>query len=175
MTDEPVIPAGPAPRDEAARAEARRQRQLHNVRVARITRLSLLVIGFLLAVIFGIAFWINPYDADGQPRTMATHTQLGMPPCNFVVMTGKPCPACGMTTSFALLVRGDVLASLKANWAGSLIAVLWALTMVWAIASGIKGRPLFIPRGKGEMVLTVSVGIVLTLMLARWGVVLISG
>ena len=58
---------------------------------------------------------------------MATHTQLGMPPCNFVVMTGKPCPACGMTTSFALLVRGDVRASLRANWAGTLIAVLWAV------------------------------------------------
>ena len=31
-----------------------------------------------------------------------------MPPCNFVLMTGKPCPSCGMTTSFALLVRGDI-------------------------------------------------------------------
>ena len=94
---------------------------------ARITRLSLLMIGALLAVIFGIAFWLNPYDADGQPLTMATHTQLGMPPCNFVVMTGKPCPACGMTTSFALLVRGEIGASLRANWAGTFIAVLWAL------------------------------------------------
>ena len=141
----------------------------------RVVRLSLLLIAALLAGIFAIAFWLNPYGSDGRPLTMATHTQLGMPPCNFIVLTGKPCPACGMTTSFALLVRGDVAASLRANWAGSLIAVLWALTMVWAIASGITGRPLFIPRGKGEMVLTVSVGIVLTLMLARWGVVLIGG
>lgn len=141
----------------------------------RIVRLSLLMVAVLLAGIFGIAFYLNPYDADGQPRTMGTHTQLGMPPCNFVMMTGKPCPACGMTTSFALLVRGDVMASLHANWAGSLIAVLWAATMIWALASGIAGRALFIPNGKGELCLTVTVGIVLTLMLGRWGVVLLGG
>jgi hypothetical protein len=79
-----------------------------------------------------------------------------------------------MTTSFALLVRGDLSASMRANWAGTLIAGLWALTMVWAIAGGIAGRPLFIPQGKGELILTVIVGIVLALMLVRWGVVLLT-
>ena len=143
--------------------------------VGRLTRASLLVVGALLAGIFGIAFWLNPYDANGQPRTMATHTQLGMPPCNFVLLTGKPCPSCGMTTSFALLVRGDIRASLHANWAGTLIAVLWAAIMVWAIASGIRGKPFFIPCGRGELILTAVVGVVLVLMLGRWTAVLIGG
>jgi hypothetical protein len=143
-------------------------------RTTRIVRASLLAIAVVLAGIFAIAFWLNPYDPDGRPRTMATHTQLGMPPCNFVILTGKPCPACGMTTSFALLVRGDISASMRANWTGTLIAVLWALTMVWAIAGVVAGRPLFIPNGKGELVLTIAVGIVLVLMLARWGLVLLS-
>lgn len=142
---------------------------------ARIVRWSLLVVALLLAGVFGIAFYLNPYDSDGQPRTMATHTQLGMPPCNFVVLSGNPCPACGMTTSFALLVRGEVIASLRANWAGTFIAVLWAATMVWALAGCIAGRALLIPAGKGEMYLTVTVGIVLTLMLVRWGFVLLGG
>jgi hypothetical protein len=150
-----------------------RARSRPGPRTTRIVRLSLLAIAALLAGIFAIAFWLNPYDSDGKPRTMATHTQLGMPPCNFVILTGKPCPACGMTTSFALLVRGDVSASLRANWTGTLIAVLWALTMVWAIAGGIAGRPLFIPTGKSELVLTIVVGIVLVLMLARWGAIML--
>ena len=150
-------------------------RRVPRPNTARIARLTLLLIAGLLAGVFAVAFYLNPYDADGKPRTMATHTQLGMPPCNFVILTGKPCPSCGMTTSFALLVRGDVGASLRANWAGTLIAVLWALTMVWAVASGIKGRALFIPRGRGELVLTASVGVVLVLMLARWVAVLIGG
>lgn len=144
-------------------------------RTGLIVRLLLLLVAVGLAGVFAIAFWLNPYEPDGTPRTMATHMQLGMPPCNFVLSTGKPCPACGMTTSFALLVRGDLANSLRANWAGTGIAVLWAFTMVWAVASGVKGRPLFIPRGRGELTLTVTVGIVLALMLTRWGIVLISG
>ncbi len=144
-------------------------------RTGLIIRLSLLMVASLLGGVFAVAFWLNPYEPDGTPRTMSTHTQLGMPPCNFVMMTSRPCPACGMTTSFALLVRGDVAASLRANWAGTLIAVLWGLTLVWAIASGIGGRPLFIPRGKGELILTVVVGVLLAIMLLRWGFVLLRG
>jgi Protein of unknown function (DUF2752) len=144
-------------------------------RTGLIVRLVLLLIAASLACVFGVAFWLNPYEPDGTPRRMATHTQLGAPPCNFLLTTGKPCPACGMTTSFALLVRGDVAASLRANWAGTIIAVLWAFTMVWAVMSGIKGRTLFIPRGKVEIVLTIAVGIVLALMLIRWVGVLIWG
>jgi hypothetical protein len=49
------------------------------------------------------------------------------------------------------------------------------MTMVWAIASGISGKPLFIPRGRGELVLTTIVGVVLILMLARWVVILLQG
>jgi hypothetical protein len=160
-------------RDELPRAKP--VRPAGTPRSGLIVRLVLLVIGVGLAGVFAVAFWLNPYNPDGTARTIATHTQLGVPPCNFILMTGKPCPACGMTTSFALLVRGDVAASLRANWAGTLIAVLWAFTMVWAVASGIRGRPLFIPRGRGEMILTISVGVVLLLMLARWGIVLLSG
>ncbi|MCI0702142.1 MAG: DUF2752 domain-containing protein [Planctomycetia bacterium] len=149
------------------------------VRPARRTKLfvraTLVAVALALAGVFAVAFWLNPYDADGQPRTMATHTQLGMPPCNFVVMTGKPCPACGMTTSFALLVRGDVSASLRANWVGTTIALIWATLMLWALASAVRARPLFIPRGRGELITTVIVGTVLVLMLTRWGIVLISG
>ncbi|MCE9563406.1 MAG: DUF2752 domain-containing protein [Planctomycetes bacterium] len=144
-------------------------------RAGRYARFGLLAVAAVLACVFGAAFYINPYGPDGSPRTMATHTQLGMPPCNFVMMMGKPCPACGMTTSFSLLVRGDVAASMRANWTGTIIAVLWALAMVWALASGIKNRPLFIPQGRGELILTVVVGVVLTLMLIRWVGILISG
>ena len=145
-----------------------------DARMTRAVRGGLLAVAGVIAGIFAIAFWLNPYDAEGNPRRMATHTQLGMPPCNFVLLTGKPCPACGMTTSFSLLVRGDVSASMRANWAGTLLAGLWALTMVWAVAGGIVGRPLFIPHGKGELILTVVVGIVLALMLVRWGAVLLD-
>lgn len=141
----------------------------------RIVRAMLIAVAVALTGVFVAAFRIHPYDEDGAPRTMSTHTQLGMPPCNFVTLTGKPCPACGMTTSFALLVRGDVSASVRANWVGSVICVLWALTLAWAVASGVRGKPLFVRRGRGELTFTVIAGAVLVLMLARWTAVLVSG
>lgn len=137
-------------------------------------RAGLITIGVGLAVIFGLAMSINPYGPDGAPRSMATHTQLGLPPCNFVVLTGKPCPSCGMTTSFALLVRGDVGASLRANWVGTLLAMFWSGLLVWSVGSGLIGRLLLIPRGRGELILTVIIGTFLVLMLGRWVGVLLG-
>jgi hypothetical protein len=138
-------------------------------------RSALLGVGATLAAIFAAAFFIYPYDADGTPRRMATHTQLGMPPCNFVVLTGKPCPSCGMSTSFALLVRGDIGASLQANWVGAMLAATWAVLMVWAIASGLMGRTFFIVAGRGEVLLTIAVGVFLVLLLGRWIGILLGG
>ena len=157
------------------RPAPRRDRVAGAARLRRLTRAALIAIAVALTGVFVAAFRIHPYDEDGKPRTMSTHTQLGMPPCNFVVMTGKPCPSCGMTTSFALLVRGDVVASARANWVGSVICVLWALMLVWALASGLWGKALFVPPGRGELVFTVIVGTVLMLMLARWAAILASG
>ncbi|MCS6865971.1 MAG: DUF2752 domain-containing protein [Gemmataceae bacterium] len=168
--DRPVVPRVRRPRpepDAAARAHPA-------ACTKRLVRAVLVGIAVILTGVFAVAFWLNPYDADGQPRRMATHTQLGMPPCNFVALTGKPCPSCGMTTSFALLVRGDVSASLKANWVGSILCVLWAVALVWAIASAVWGKMLGIAPGYAEMVFTILVGGVLVLMISRWVVVLLQ-
>ena len=106
----------------------------------RVTRWTLLLVGALLAGVFAVAIYLDPYDADGKPRTMATHTQLGMPPCNFVILAGRPCPSCGMTTSFALLVHGDLMASLRANWSGTLLAGWLAVMLPWTALSAVRGR-----------------------------------
>lgn len=125
-----------------------------------------------LAVVFGLARAIDPYRPDGTARTMSTHTQLGLPPCNFVELTGRPCPSCGMTTSFALLMRGDVAGSARANWVGTALAVTWAGLLVWAVASGLAGRLLCVRPGRAELWLTGLVGVFLALMLGRWVAVL---
>lgn len=44
-----------------------------------------------------------------------THTQLGLPPCGFLVFTGYPCPGCGLTTAFAHMIRFEVLGAWAAN------------------------------------------------------------
>jgi hypothetical protein len=145
--------------------------------MTRAVRASLVAVGVALIAVFAAAAAIRPYDEDGTPRRMSTHTQLGLPPCNFVVMFDRPCPSCGMTTSFAFLVRGDVSNSLRANWVGTTICVIWAGVLVWALASAARGRLLLIPRkrGAGEVIFTLLTGLVVVLMLARWGALMLWG
>jgi hypothetical protein len=147
------------------------------VRPARLVwgvRLGLAAVAVTLAAVFGVAVYLNPYGPDGSARTMATHTQLGLPQCNMVTLTGYPCPTCGMTTSFALLVRGDVRASLKANWVGTVTALSWAGLLVWSLASLAAGRLWLVPPGRGEFALTVGIALFLILALGRWVAILLD-
>lgn len=130
-----------------------------------------LLVGILggLGVVFGIAWWLDPYQPDGTPRTMATHRQLGLPPCTFVDVTGIPCPACGMTTSFSLLVRGDMTNSLKANWVGTLLASFCLVLIPWAVASVIRGRALLVRSLEKALIGIITT--LLVLMFTRWAVV----
>src|SRR5262249_44252401 len=100
-------------------------------RLRLYVRGCLIAIALGLALVFGIAAFLDPYR-DGRVWTDETHTQLGLPPCTFKVVTGVPCPSCGMTTSFALLVRGDIYNSLRANFAGTALAVMCLLYIPWA-------------------------------------------
>src|SRR5262249_53960947 len=98
-------------------------------------RFALLALALVLTAVFAVALWLNPYDEEGQPRRMETHRQMGLPPCTFYSVTGLPCPSCGMTTSFALLVRGDVWNSLRANAVGTLLALYGLVLIPWSLAS----------------------------------------
>lgn len=131
-------------------------------------RALLLAIAAFLVTIFILAMWINPYNPDGTPRRMATHRQLGLPPCNFFLLTGKPCPSCGMTTSFALLFHGDLRASLQANWVGTLLAVAAVVACPWAVLSAVWGRFLGIPHQKMDLFISLALSLLFILMIARW-------
>ena len=159
-----------APRVTARRVPAARPQV--PAKLARGVRGALVAMGLAFTVVLTVAFTLNPYDAEGNPRSMATHTQLGLPPCNMVTLIGKPCPACGMTTSFALLMKGDLVNSARANWVGTLLAAFCLFGVPWAVASAVRGRYLFI--GSLETTSTVVVVVLLVLMFTRWGVVLLS-
>ena len=131
---------------------------------------SLMGLALALAAVFAVAGWLNPYNADGSPRSLATHEQLGLPPCNFYRITHLPCPACGMTTSFALLMHGDLRNSLRANAVGTLLAGFCLLLIPWCLASAVWQRTLFVR--SMERALTLVVLVFLSLMLLRWIVVI---
>jgi hypothetical protein len=123
------------------------------------------------AAVFAIAAWLNPYFEDGEPRRMETHRQLNLPECHFKALTGVPCPSCGMTTSFALLVRGDVWNSMQANFAGTALAAFGMLFIPWALATALVGRVVWIR--SVEMTLFRLCIAFMILLLSHWGIVLL--
>jgi hypothetical protein len=134
-------------------------------------RILLLILVGAVGTVFYIALSLDPYR-DGVTWTQATHTQLPfMRPCTFYEVTGLPCPSCGMTTSFALLVRGDVPAALRANSVGMLLCGFCMLFIPWAVGSAVFKRPLFV-RQVEWTVLRLLMALV-WLMLIRWFVVLL--
>jgi hypothetical protein len=78
-----------------------------------------------------------------SPNGFATHTQLGLQQCAFLERTGLPCPSCGMTTSWAWFVRGNLAASLYVQPMGTVLAVI-AVACVWVgLYIAITGRPVY--------------------------------
>ncbi len=98
-------------------------------------RAALLGIAFFLLVGFGFAYSLNP-----DPRGYGTHQQLGLPPCTFRLLFGRPCPGCGMTTSFSHFVRGQFVEAARANLAGTLLAAVCSLLIPWCLWSARIGR-----------------------------------
>jgi hypothetical protein len=75
-----------------------------------------------------------------------------------------------MTTSFALLVRGDVVNSFRANAVGTLLAGFCLALIPWAVASFAARRPLVVRAIEPALLRVIFV--FLTLLLLRWGIVL---
>lgn len=66
------------------------------------------VILFIFAVVIFLGMWLTP-----SPSGVGTHEELGLPPCGFLTLTGYPCPSCGLTTVFALLLHGRIFDALR--------------------------------------------------------------
>ena len=98
-------------------------------------RVALAVLAAVLLTLLITARTLMP-DVQGH----GTHQQLGLPPCTFFVLFHRPCPACGMTTSWAWLLRGEVRRALAANAGGTMLAALSVLAIPWMLVSAARGR-----------------------------------
>jgi hypothetical protein len=106
------------------------------VRLGGPARRGAVLLALALAAPLLIATGLEP-----DPRGYGTHTQLGLPPCHFAWVTGRPCPSCGMTTAFTWFVRGALGRSWRANPAGCLLAGATVGVVPWLLAAAAVGRP----------------------------------
>lgn len=101
-------------------------------------RLIALLVAAAAAWVLIVAVRLEP-DARG----VSTHTQLGLQPCSFLERTGIPCAGCGMTTSFAYLVRGNVVQSFIAQPFGLILCVLTAAAFWAGLYLAVSGKPAY--------------------------------
>ena len=103
-------------------------------------RLLLALTAGALAVPLAVAVWTEP-----DPRGYGTHEHLGFAPCTFRVLFNRPCPSCGMTTSWACVAHGQLVPALRANAGGTMLAMAALLAVPWLGGSAAFGRWLFRP------------------------------
>lgn len=121
-------------------------------------------LGVALAAIalLGVAAWLRP-DTAGH----GTHTQLGMPKCQWVAFFDKPCLTCGMTTSFSLAADARLDRSFINQPMGAALAVVTAAVFWGCVHAGVIGvriGPMF--RGIWTRW---TVGLVVVGFLGAWG------
>lgn len=93
-----------------------------------------------------------------------THQQLGLPPCGSVLLFGRMCPGCGLTTSWTALLHGEVSTSVRANLLGPLLYLAFTAA-AWTSFYGFVRRL----HVETTSVYTYFVGVVLALLAGYGG------
>jgi len=109
--------------------------RLGPARVSFWGRLLALAIALACLAVLVTAALIPP-----SPAGIGSHEHLRLEPCQFLAKTGLPCPSCGMTTSFAWFVRGNLLASFYVQPMGMILAVLCCCAIWSGFYIAITGR-----------------------------------
>lgn len=99
----------------------------------RLTGHLLWFLGWLGVTVFAVL--LTP-----SPTGHGTHQQLGLPPCPSVLAFNRPCPGCGLTTSFTAFLHGDFVSAWNANPFGPLFYLLWTASAFACLYGFWKGR-----------------------------------
>lgn len=85
--------------------------------------------------VVGFAIYLSP-SSDGH----GTHQQLGLPPCPSVLLFDRPCPGCGLTTSWTALIHGDFGRAFQAHALGPLMFLLFTVTAWVSLFAALRGQ-----------------------------------
>ncbi|MEO8268664.1 MAG: DUF2752 domain-containing protein [Aureliella sp.] len=119
------------------------------------------------ALVALLALLLTARYLEPAERGYGTHQQLGLPACMSRTMWGVSCPACGMTTSWALATRCNWGAAAEANAGGFLLAVI-GLALVPAICYWLAIGKTF-PGDRAWLLLGMSIFVALAVSITQWG------
>jgi len=141
---------GPLPRPIASPSRASLAERIIQAGVAAV-----------LAGALGLGLVLTP-----SPTGTGTHQALGLPPCGMLVMTGHPCPTCGVTTSFVLAAHGSFSEALVNQPFGLVLFLAVAAGLLATLATLATGRT-WAPLGRVSVVTTAAI-LMVVLVLASW-------
>ncbi len=98
-------------------------------------------VGWLVLFALPLAVIVTASTLTPNPIGHSTHTQLGLPPCGFLLLTGVPCPGCGLTTAFAHMANFDPIGAASANPFGIPLFLVSAFTIpfsAWGYLRGLR-------------------------------------
>jgi len=129
----------------------------------------------LAAAVFtaAVALLAAGFSLHPSASGSGTHQQFGLPPCSLLMLTGYPCPTCGVTTAFAWGIRGEVGQALLAHPAGLALALVVVVSLVASSAALLTGRGWRLSTGRLPAAWLAALA--LGLVLGGWGFKLLAG
>jgi len=100
---------------------------------------------FLWAGCTGIGIYLHA-DKHGH----GTHQQLGLPPCPSVLLFDRPCPGCGLTTSWTSFLHGDIIGAFKYHPLGVPMYLAFTFVALAALYGNFKGLRLMMDTKKAN-------------------------
>lgn len=88
---------------------------------------------WLFVTIVGLS--LKP-DAHGH----GTHQRLGLPPCPSVLLFDRPCPGCGLTTSWTAFLHGDFGLAFRAHALGPFLYLGFTAFALGTVFLAIRRR-----------------------------------
>lgn len=86
------------------------------------------LIGQLIWFVFWLGVTLVGMYLTASPRGHGTHTQLGLSPCASASLLNRPCPGCGLTTSFTATIHGQFAQAFQAHLFGPILYGLFTVT-----------------------------------------------
>lgn len=98
--------------------------------------------GQLVWTVLWIGVTVVGLFLHADSRHHATHTQLGLPPCPSAFMFQRPCPGCGLTTSWTALLHGQWQSSFSAHPLGPFLYLAFTATALLSLYGYFRGARL---------------------------------